>query len=341
MKKSLVTIKDIAEIADVSFSTVSRCLNDSPLVSESTRQKVSDIAEGLGFEFNASARGLITKNAGTVGIILPEEYTKININVYHGMLMNSLITSLEKADVDLIVTYQKNHFTGKNNVNRLISMNKVDALIFLVEDMDPAILDFLESRQVPFVCIHYPPANNIMNQDVIYTDHYAGGKIVAEHLLEIGRRSFILLGVEDDHLEFKLREDGFTETIEKAGGNLRRLTCNLDFESAREVIKKNSSLLKDVDGLFALRDLMALGAMKTIQEEGLNISKEISVVGYDDSEYCEFSNPRLTSVHQPREDMAVITCERLFFQIEKKRSEMEIKKKLIRIQPVLKVRDSS
>lgn len=341
MKNARITIKDIAELADVSFSTVSRCLNDSPLVSVSTKQKVSDIAEGLGFEFNASARGLITKKAGTVGIILPEEYTKININVYHGMLMNSLRTSLEKADVDLIVTYHKNHFTGKNNVKRLISMNKVDGLIFLVEVMDPENLDFLESGQVPFVCTHYPPANNVMDQDVIYSDHYAGGRIVAEHLLGTGRRSFILLAVDDYHLEFKLREDGFTETIEKSGGTVCRLTCELGFKSAGNVLKKNLNLLRNIDGLFAMSDLMAFGAIKTIQEEGLNIPGKISVVGYDDSEYCEFSNPGLTSVHQPREEMALITCDRLFLQIEKKKADLEIKKKLIRIQPVLKVRESA
>ena len=121
MKNSQVTIKDIAEIAGVSFSTVSRSLNDSKEVSAKTRKKICQIAEDLGFEFNAGARSMITSRAGTVGIVLPEQYTLVNVNVYHGMLMNSLRTYLEKADVDLIVTYQKNHFSKQNNIKRLIT----------------------------------------------------------------------------------------------------------------------------------------------------------------------------------------------------------------------------
>ena len=341
MNHSQVTIKDIAEIAGVSFSTVSRCLNDSPLVKDETKKKVAEIAEKMGFEFNSSARGLITSEVGTVGIILPEQYTKISVNVYHGMLMNSLRTSLEKSDVDLIVTYQKNHFTGKNNVHRLVTRRKIDGLIILVEDIEQETLDFLISRHVPFVCTHYPPAANIKNQDVIYTDHQAGGRMVAEHLLERGRKSFILFCSETYHLEFSLREKGFIGEIESAGLPVKSIYSETDFDSAYRKTNECIESFMKVDGIFAMNDLMALGAIKALKEAGIRVPEDISVVGYDDSEFGRYASPPLTSVHQPKEELAVLSCERLFFQMEKKKAGKEILKKLISIQPVLVARGSS
>ncbi len=341
MKNTQVTIKDIAEIAGVSFSTVSRSLNDSSGVSEKTKKRICQIAEDLGFEFNAGARSMITSRAGTVGIVLPEQYTLVNVNVYHGMLMNSLRTYLEKADVDLIVTYQNNHFSKQNNIKRLITRKKVDGLILLDEYISPESLDFMKNRDFPFVCTHYPPGPAIKDQDVIFTDHYIGGQLVAEHLLERGRTSFLLLAMAVEHDEFLLRERGFIETVERAGHKVKRITSDSTFDSAKEVMKEHLAAARSSDALFAINDLMALGAMRTLKDKGFDIPDDIAIVGYDDSEFARYSNPSLTSIHQPREELAHISCDRLFLQMEKKRQDEEFIKKRISIQPVLLEREST
>ncbi len=341
MKHNQVTIKDIAEIAGVSFSTVSRCLNNSPLVSDKTKEKVNRIASEMGFEFNASARGLITSQVGTVGVVLPEQYTKISVNVYHGMLMNSLRTSLEKRDVDLIVTYHKNHYTGQNNITRLVTRHKIDGLIILMENMDIKTLEFLKNSQVPFVCSHYPPTKLIKDQDVIYTDHYAGGRMVAEHLLEKGHTHFTLLAVEEPHLEFQLRAQGFCETVGKAGGDVRRFSCGSDFASSRATVREHLEAVAKTSAVFCMNDLMAFGCMRALSDAGISIPGQIAVVGYDDSEYGQYYSPSLTTVHQPKEELAVLSCDRLFFQMEKQRTDQPVMKKLISIQPVLVVREST
>ncbi len=342
MRGPQVTIKDIAEIAGVSFSTVSRCLNGSPLVKDSTRIKVKRIADEMGFEFNSSARGLITSEVGTVGIVLPEQYTSLSVKVYHGMLMNSLRASIERADVDLIVTYQKNHYTKKNNIMRLVNRRKVDGLLLLVEDIEQETLDFLEDRNVPYVCAHYPPGKRIKDKDVIYTDHETGGKIVARHLLEKGRTKPVLLAVSGNHLEFKMRETGFINELNSSGYKIMdRFVCDNIFEDTYEIVTENIDVFRNADSIFALNDLMAFGAIKALREFGIRVPEDISVVGYDDSEYAKYHNPGLTTVHQPREELAMFSCERLFFQIEKKRAGEELTRRLINIQPVLVVRESS
>ena len=336
-----VTIKDIAEIAGVSFSTVSRCLNDSSLVAEKTKAKVNKIADDLGFEFNAGARSMITSRVGTVGIILPEQYTAVNVNVYHGMLMNSLRTYLEKADVDLIVSYERNHYTNHNNIIRLVTRNKVDGLIILVEEIHPESLAYLLDHSVPFVCLHYPPGQDIKDQEVVYTDHYMGGKLVAEHLLEKGKQSFCLLAMESEHLEFRLREEGYCDTLVKAGFSVKRFFSDSTFDSSRAVMSENMDELRKCDALFAANDLMGLGAIRAMKDHGLSIPRDMAVVGYDDSEFGRYNNPALTSIHQPREELAHISCDRLFIQMEKRKNGDEIMKKRISIQPVLIPRESS
>ncbi|MBF9016717.1 MULTISPECIES: LacI family DNA-binding transcriptional regulator [unclassified Oceanispirochaeta] len=336
-----VTIKDIAEIAGVSFSTVSRCLNDSSLVSDKTKSKVNKIADDLGFEFNAGARSMITSRAGTVGIIMPEQYKESNVNVYHSMLMNKLRTSLEKADMDLIVSHQQNHYSGQNNIIRLVTRNKVDGLIILLEDLSEESCEFLEKKSVPFVCIHYPPGKVVQDQDVVYTDHYMGGRLVAEHLLKKGNQTFVLIAEEEKHLEYRQREDGFCDTIEKAGFTVNRYYSDSSFDAARAVVSSNIEEIKEYDALFGSNDLMALGAMQAMRDAGMIMPADMSVVGYDDTEFCLYNNPGLTSIHQPREELAHISCDRLFMQIEKMKNGEQLLKKRISIQPVLVPRESS
>ena len=341
MKRSQVTIKDIAEIAGVSFSTVSRSLNENKQVSEKTRNRIRQIAEDLGFEFNAGARSLITSKTGTVGVVLPENYTKINISTYHSMLMNSLRTYLEKFDVDIIVTCQKSQHNDGNNIKKLITKNKIDGLILQEVEIEQENLDFIKERHVPFVCIHFPPVTVTKDEDVIFDDNYAGGRLVAEHLLERRKTSFLLLAMNEENLEFKLREEGFKDTILKAGYPVKEMKCYSTFEAARDYVEQHLDDIKGCDALFAVNDLMALGAMRSLQDGGYAIPGDIAVVGYDDTEFSRYCNPSLSSVHQPREELAQIACDRLFRQMEYFKTGEEYKTKRISIEPEIIIRESS
>jgi len=337
-----VTIKDIAALAGVSYSTVSRCLNDSPLVSDNTKKKVNEIAKNLDFEFNANARGLITSTANAVGIVLPEGFSQVNVNAYHGLLLNSLRNSLEKRDVDLIVTYQTNHFTNQNNIIRLVNRKKIDGLILLIEDPSLETISFIESRDFPSVFVHYPPSKKIDDFDVVYTDHFVGGQIVAKHLFEKGHKDFTVFSVEDYHKEFKLREEGFCQEVYKRGGTINNLKTKLDYWSAKKSCEDNMASIKNTTAIFGLNDLIALGVMRELKNENISIPSDIAIVGYDNSEFSEYSNPSLTTIHQPREELALFSLERLFSQINKEFDNENIKlKKKISIQPVLIERDST
>ncbi|HBP38875.1 MAG TPA: LacI family transcriptional regulator, partial [Clostridiales bacterium] len=113
-----MTTKDIARIAGVSQATVSRSLNNSPLISEGTRRRILDIALEQGFEFNASARSLSTNSSGTIGVIYPDNYSAFNL--YLSSLHDQLRSVLEREEYDLIVTFEKNQQTGTSHIRKLI-----------------------------------------------------------------------------------------------------------------------------------------------------------------------------------------------------------------------------
>jgi LacI family transcriptional regulator len=227
------------------------------------------------------------------------------------------------------------------SIIRLVTRNKVDGLIILVEEVHPESLSYLVDYAVPFVCLHYPPGQEIKDQEVVYTDHYMGGKLVAEHLLEKGLKSFCMLAMEEKHLEFQLREEGYRDTIEKAGFVVKQFFSDSTFDSSRAVISQHAQELRECDAMFASNDLMGLGAIRAMKDHGFTIPDDMAVVGYDDSEFGRYSSPGLTSIHQPREELAHISCDRLFIQMEKRKNGEEIMKKRISIQPVLIPRESS
>jgi len=342
MNKSQVTIKDIARIAGVSFSTVSRGLNNSSQVSEKTRKRIHKIAEDLGFEFNAGARSMVTSRVGTVGVVLPEQFTVSYVNAYHGLLLNNLRTRLEQNDVDLLVTYQKNHYNGQNNIKSLIQRRKVDGFILLVEEVDQESLDVLLERDVPFVFTHYPPGKKVMDQAVIFTDHKAGGTLVAEHLLEQGRSRFIMMAITEGHLEFDERKKGFIDRLREAGHKAKILNCsNRTYEDAYRIMSENIELAHRSDAIFCANDLMALGTMRALKDAGFSLPGDISIVGYDNSDFSRYNTPALTSIHQPREELAEIACEQLFAQMAAIKEGKKYITKRISVNPALIRRESS
>ena len=175
------TLKDVAKAAGVSMATVSRSLNDSTLIPEKTRKRVREIADEMGFEFNAHARSLITRRVGTIGIILPPEYDRFGVNLYHGTLHSSLRSVLECNDIDLIVAFLNNHFTGGNNIRKLVSRKKVDGLIIVQPLIERELIDFLHAKDMPFVFSHYPPPDPCpADVDIIYPDNEYGGYLAGQ-----------------------------------------------------------------------------------------------------------------------------------------------------------------
>jgi LacI family transcriptional regulator len=320
------TLRDVARMAGVSMSTVSRSLNQSDLIPEKTRARIRTIADQIGFEFNSHARSLITRRVGTIGLILPPGYESFGVSFYHATLHNALRSVLESNDFDLIVSFLSNRFNGDNNMRRLVRRRKVDGLIIMQPLFEKDMIDFLRSMSMPFVFSHYPPPESIPpGIDIIYPDNELGGYLAGRHFATLGRKRILCMipghgsprhmgseGTPDP--EFALRLAGVRRGLEESGARVAKedvLIGDLTMSSAYDAVMARRQSLSRYDGLFALNDLMAIGAMLALRDLGLKIPRDIAVIGYDDTDLAESMRPSLTTIHQPREELSLVTCQHL------------------------------
>lgn len=338
-----MTIKDIARLANVSPATVSRCLNDSSLVASETKLRVRRIAADVGFEFHAAARGLVTNQSGTIGVILPDGFDQFYVHHYHSALHANLRRALERADLDLLVGFSRNRFTGGDSIRRLVSRSKVDGLILISPGIEPDTERFLRGVGMPYVYSHYPPDHDRPEVDWVYVDHEKGGMIAGDLCVRNGYKNVIALSAAAPELEFDLRVSGLRKALTYAGPEYRleELPGIASYESGFQIGHQHVRRLREADAIFALNDLMALGVMQALAAHGVAIGEQVALIGYDDSPLAGILRPLLTTIRQPVEEVAFMTCERLIEMIEDRQEGRAHRPRHIALQPQLVVRDTT
>lgn len=336
-----VTIKDIAKIAGVSHATVSRSLNDSPRVAQDTKERIKKIASAMDFQFNANARSLSTSRTGTIGIIYQEITDNSQMHFYFSYLQKQVRRSLEREDLDVIVAFSENSFTGENNIKKLITREKVDGLIISRAHINHKILKFMKDSKIPFVFFHQIPVEiDLEGIDAISTDHFLGGYLATEHLIKLGHRNILCISRVGGEEEFRLRTEGYKAALKDYNlpcSNDLILYSNRSFQGGYAMMKEKLAMLKTVTAIFVQTDLQALGVINALIEHGISVPNDVAVVGYDDIELATYFRPSITTIHQPREELAVLTCERL---IELIKGPKPKKQKILLIKPSLVIRES-
>ncbi|MGF9916112.1 LacI family DNA-binding transcriptional regulator [Paenibacillus ehimensis] len=336
-----ITTKDIARLANVSQSIVSRCLNNSPMISEETKKRIMKIAEENGFQFNASARSLITNKTGTIAVILPKILAGYGFDVHTKSWQDGIIERLERMEFDVIVSFFENRFTKQNNIKKLIAAKKVDGLVIMQPDLDDETVNFLEKSDVPYVfCKYLPGAYQSKEVDFIYVDQFQGGYLASDHLIKLGHKNILCVSANIEGDAFALRTEGFKAALHDnhlAFHEKLLFFGDSTFKSGYQAIKENIQVLKDITAVFAQNDLMALGAISALKESGIRVPNDIAVVGYDDIELCTFFSPYLTTIHQPIKETAKLTCDRLVGLLHAKQP---AERRQMKIAPNLVIRES-
>lgn len=290
----MVTIRDVAAEAGVSITTVSRALNDSGRVGAATRDRVVSAARRLGYEPNDLARSLHGKATGTIAVLVPDitnpffpELVKgvQEIATAHGRLLLLCQTS---EDTDIAVQ-ELLHLRRK----------RVDGVVLVGglargEELSAALAG------LPVVTVDRDMT--IESAWVVRSDHRHGGRLATEHLIELGHeriahiRGPARLSVAGD------RHDGYREALENAGLPYdESLVVEGDFleESGYDGLRALRRRRRPFSAVFCGNDLMAIGALRALEDVGLAVPQEVSVVGFDDIHLASYLRPGLTTVHQP------------------------------------------
>jgi alanine racemase len=293
---------DIAYRAGVSQSTVSRALRNSPLVNQETRLKVQAIAKELNYKVDKNASNLRTQSSLTLALLLCEDPTNDDslINPFFLSMLGSITRATARQGYDLLVSFQQLSSDWHADYE---DSNKADGIILLgygdYMDYEEKLAKLI-AQNTHFVI--WGPAQTQSPVLSIGCDNRQGGVIATEHLLNKGRRKIAFIGDASSHSpEFQARYLGHQQALTQAG-----VECDSALQA--DAISTESSgydatlgLIRakvEFDAIFAASDLIAIGAIRALKEQGFDVPNDIAVVGYDDIPVASFANPALTTVKQ-------------------------------------------
>ena len=302
MRKGKATSLEVALRAGVSQPTVSRALRGSPTVNEATRKRIQAIAEELNYKVDKNASNLRAQHTDTLALLFFEDPTLDDslINPFFLSMLGSITRACALHGYDLLISFQQ---LSGNWLADYQDSKKADGLILLGYGDYIEYLSKLEqlvaqgTRFVRWGAV-LPGQPGIS----IGCDNHEGGRCVTRHLLDIGRRRIAFLGHASEHYpEFQERHRGYIEMLTEHGF-ARHEALHVDavstersgYEAIAELLKRGESF----DGVFCASDLIAIGAMRALQEHGKRIPEEVAVTGFDDVPSASFANPPLTTVQQ-------------------------------------------
>lgn len=311
-----LTIREIAKMADVSVSTVSRVINGMPDVNDITRIKVRKLIEEHGYIPNASARALKQINTKMICIVVKGMH-----NPFFAPIVELMQQEIEKTKYIPIVHYIDESSDEISAAAQLITEKKALGIVFLGGD-PTANIKSISRFKVPCVLSTMPAQNQkLKNVSSVCVDDHSAASEAAGYLLDRGHRSIAILGGKrlDRDLVWN-RYTGAKDAIERRGFEFDEdlyLQSKFSLEDSYKTVK---NILGNKDkrftAIFAMSDIMAIGAMKAITDCGYNVPEDISVLGFDGIAIGRYLNPTLTSVAQPYEAIAKRSTELLIGNIE-------------------------
>lgn len=308
---SFKTMGDIARMAGVSESTVSRALSGSDLVAAKTRARIVEIAKAAGFSVNEQARNLALRRTQTIEVIFPIERGTLQqvSDPFFVDMLASLTDQLSPRGYDVLLSRSPPWDTERPGCAFLGA--RADGVIFVGQGRHRSeIRDFarLHKKTVTWGAVD-------INDDhcVVGSDNIGGGRKATQHMLSLGRKSIAFLG--DRSLpEIADRFEGYRQALDSAGLPMDPdlvISTPFDIAEARRATEPLVTLFPKFDGIFASSDMIAIGAIATLREQGIRVPEDVSVVGFDDIPSGAYMSPSLTTIHQRIRKAGVVLVEKL------------------------------
>lgn len=297
--KSVKTLEDIARLANVSKSTVSRALNNNPLIKQETRDRIQAIAHENDFCLNQSARSLSLRQSHTIAFVTHAYYSDLYTvgDQFALEIMGGISSGLYKLGYDMLII----HINPRDSewAHQYLDSGKVDGFVLMTSTRKEHHVQALARMNAPFIVWGIPSKD--YDCCSVAGDDLKGGRLAGEHLLRTGRKRIAFLGGPAYEEEVKLRYKGFEFAMQEAGISIDpRRVAHGDFthSSGMTAMKQLLEQAPDLDAVFVNSDLMALGAIKVLQSMGRRVPEDVAVVGFDDLSFANYTNLPLTTIRQ-------------------------------------------
>lgn len=299
------TLETVAAYAGVSRATVSRVINNSPKVSPEAREAVEVAIDELGYVPNRAARTLVTRRTDSLAMIIPEPDAFFFADPYLTTLVTEVNRALDATELQLVLVMQGQGGAAgpaRGRMERYVTSGHIDGVILVsVHEANP-LPGILLGAGVPVVHGGRPAARVAM--PYVDVDNVYGARQATEHLLSLGRRRIATIAGPLDMTAGQDRLAGYRQTVEAAGVAPRSargdFTERSGFEAAQALLAADPRL----DAVFGASDLMARGALRALRDAGRRVPDDVAVVGFDDLGVAERTDPPLSSVRQPIEQVA-------------------------------------
>lgn len=295
MRSSQVTIKDIARELGISPSTVSRALKDHPDISSYTKKAVKELADRLSYQPNAIALSLKHSKSFTLGIIIPE-----TVHFFFSSVISGIEDVAYGAGYNIMICQSNELYSRERSNANMLYSNRVDGLLISLsketENLDH--IRFFKNNNIPVV--FFDRGTDLLNCDQVIIDDYAAAFNIVDYMAKRGYKNIIHLAAPQNlEIGFK-RKKGFEDALIKNGLLFDEAKVIFADKFEEAFINVSHIIEKGIipDGIFAVNDLTALGAMRALKKYNLNIPVDVGVAGFGNGQNALLTDPPLTTINQ-------------------------------------------
>lgn len=297
------TLEAVAARAGVGRGTVSRVVNGSPRVSERARAAVQAAIAELGYVPNRAARSLVTRRTDSVALVVPEGETRLFSEPYFSDIIRGVAAAVADTNMQLLLILVRNA-EERERLASYLAAQHVDGVLMVSVHGDDPLPDLLERLDMPAVLAGR--RSDLESLSYVQADNVGGARSAVRHLLGRGCREIATITGPLDMEVARARLSGYRRALAQAGVAVDEgLVAVGDFTeeggraATRELLERRPAL----DAVFAASDVMAAGAVQVVRGSGRRVPQDVAVIGFDDSMVARHTDPPLTSVRQPIEEM--------------------------------------
>lgn len=293
-----IRLEDLAALSGVSIATISRALNDSPAVNEQTKREVWNLARKHGYTQRPNMPVSLDRPVATISILIPPPQGRESLlmDPFFQELIGAIGDSARERRCDLLTRHSAPQ--NYDDLSRALDRSVSEGVIILGQSFLHERLNRLAGHDTKFIVWGGQLAGQTYCS--VGTDNLQGGRRATSHLARLGRKRIVFMG-DAEAPEMAQRLAGYRQGLERAGLDYDEtlvVPAHFQVESAEASVDALLSQKVKFDGIFASSDTIALGAIRALQRRGLSVPMDVSVVGYDDIQFAQYSQPSLTTIRQ-------------------------------------------
>ncbi len=316
-----VSIYDIAKKAGVAPSTVSRALDDHPRIGTTTKKRIQELAQEMGYIPSTVAKSLTAQKTWTIGMVLA---------TISDPFMGRVVEGVEQAAIEVgfnvFISTSQNDWQREMAVIGMFQKRRVDGIIVIASHLFDLSPRFFERSRVPIVVIN--EQNPGKNMHFVAVDDRQGAQLAVEHLLALGHRRIGYVGVTNRPRSNQYRLKGYQDALEAVGiasdPSLIFTSNNIEDHAKRGEASLEPLLAAGATAVFCFNDTTAIGLLAACSKRGFSVPENLSIIGFDDIDMAIYTIPPLTTIRQPRFELGQRAMQMMLNLLDGQASENQI-----------------